>query len=201
MEIRNSFDVALSPDEAMTVLMDVERIVPCLPGAELTEIVDDRTFKGKVAVRLGPIALRFAGTAQFEEVDFAKHSAVVKASGRDQQGRGNANATAQFSVSDEGAGSRVDILTDLKLAGAVAQYGRGSGMISDLASQIIGQFADNLNAQLSAEATSASNGSTSAVCGERSAKSVMQTENQPISILPMLAKAIWNAMKRLFARS
>src|SRR5580704_15209358 len=148
MEFDNSFDVPLSPAEAWTVLMDIRLVAPCMPGAALTEIVDPQNFRGKIAVRLGPVALAFAGNIAFENVDEVNHSAKVKAQGSDDKGRGSANATATFRIEPSGDGSRVLIHTDLMLSGAVAQYGRGVGMIQATASQIIGQFAANLRAQL-----------------------------------------------------
>lgn len=158
MDFDNSFDVPLPPDQAWTTLMDIERIAPCMPGAELTEIVDDKTFKGKVSVRLGPVALTFQGTASFEDIDNDAHKANVKAQGADAKGRGGANANVAFHLEPSETGSTVKIHTDLQLSGSVAQYGRGAGMIQDLASQIIGQFAKNLAAQIEAnqpEATTA----------------------------------------------
>jgi hypothetical protein len=148
MEFDSSFDVPLKPADAWAVLMDIRRIAPCMPGAALTEIADPQNFRGKIAVRLGPVSLAFAGRVQFEDVDDTNHSARVKAQGSDDKGRGSANATATFRVEPAEAGSRVFIHTDLMLSGAVAQYGRGVGMIQTTASQIIGQFAANLRKQL-----------------------------------------------------
>src|SRR5207244_4967354 len=130
--------------------MDIKRIAPCMPGAELTEVVDDKTYKGKIGVRLGPVALTFAGTVMFEEVDNVNHRARVKAQGTDAKGRGGANASATFRLEPSAAGSKVLVHTDLSLSGSVAQYGRGVGMIQATAAQIINQFADNLKAQLAA---------------------------------------------------
>ena len=123
MKFDNSFEVSLPPDQAWPVLMDVERIAPCMPGAALTEIVDDKTFKGTVSVRLGPVALTFEGEAQFEEMDEAAHTATVKAQGRDPKGRGGAYAIVTFRLEPSEAGSTVLIETDLTLSGSVAQYG------------------------------------------------------------------------------
>ena len=114
MEFDNSFDVPLPPDQAWKTLMDIESIAPCMPGAELTEIVDDKTFKGKVSVRLGPVALTFQGTASFENVDDAAHTASVKAQGSDAKGRGGANANVAFHLEPADAGSTVKIHTDLQ---------------------------------------------------------------------------------------
>jgi len=133
------------------VLMDIPRIAPCMPGAELTEVVDAQNYKGKISVRLGPVALSFAGRVEIDAIDQANRSAKVKAQGSDAKGRGAANATASFRIEPAGGGSKVLIHTDLMLSGAVAQYGRGVGMIQATAAQIIGQFAGNLRAQLARE--------------------------------------------------
>src|ERR1700735_4282200 len=142
MEFDSSFEIPLAPEQACPVLMDVARIAPCRPGAELTEIVDAQNYKGKIAVRLGPVALAFAGRVTFENVDAANGTARVKAQGSDARGRGAANAAATFRIEPAGAGSKVLIHTELMLSGAVAQYGRGAGIIEAVASQIIGQFAN-----------------------------------------------------------
>src|SRR5262249_21121836 len=98
----NPFDVPLPPAEAWPVLMDIQRIAPCMPGAQLTEVVDERTYKGNIAVRLGPVALTFAGTVRFEEIDDANRTARVKAQGTDAKGRGGANAGASFRLPPAG---------------------------------------------------------------------------------------------------
>jgi uncharacterized protein len=152
MEFDNSFDVPLSPAQAWAVLMDIPRIAPCMPGAELTEVVDPQNFGGKISVRLGPVSLAFAGRVQIDSMDDVNHSARVKAQGNDAKGRGAANATATFRIEPAGTGSKVVIHTDLMLSGAVAQYGRGVGMIQATASQIINQFAANLRTQLGQQA-------------------------------------------------
>jgi len=151
MEFDNSFEVPLAPADAWAVLMDIPRIAPCMPGAELTEVVDAQNYKGKISVRLGPVALTFAGRVAFENVDDQNRTAQVKAQGSDAKGRGGANATASFRIEPDEKGSRVVIHTDLMLSGAVAQYGRGVGMIQATAAQIVGHFAQNLRAQLAAQ--------------------------------------------------
>src|SRR5215469_4495515 len=141
MEFDNSFEVPLPPGDAWKVLMDIRRIAPCMPGAELTEVVDERTYKGNIGVRLGPVALTFAGTVKFEEIDDAHRTARVKAQGTDAKGRGGANAAASFRLEPAGAGSKVLVHTDLTLSGSVAQYGRGVGMIQATAAQLKKQLA------------------------------------------------------------
>jgi uncharacterized protein len=148
MEFDNSFEVPLPPNEAWPVLMNVQGIAPCMPGAQLTEVVDDKTYKGNIGVRLGPVALTFAGTVVFEEIDNAGYSARVRAQGNDAKGRGSAQAKTTFRLEPSAVGSKVLVHTDLSLSGAVAQYGRGVGMIQATASALMNQFASNLKKQL-----------------------------------------------------
>jgi len=150
MEFDNAFDVPLPPAEAWTWLLDIERIATCLPGAELTEVVDAQTYKGKVGVRLGPVSLSFVGQARLEETDAAAHRARMRATGADSKGRGSTSALIDFSLQPIGDGSstRVDIHSNVTLTGSVAQYGRGSGMIQSVAAQLIGQFGDCLRARI-----------------------------------------------------
>ena len=151
MIISNSFDIPLPPDEAWPLLMDVPRIAPCLPGAELLEALPDNAYKGKVSVRLGPVSLAFTGTAKFEEIDAVARTARLKAQGADQKGRGSAAAKVVFALVAVDGGTRVNVETDLNLSGAVAQYGRAAGMLQEVAQQIIGQFARNLQTLLQAQ--------------------------------------------------
>ena len=194
LEFNNSFEVPLPVAEAWVVLMDIERIVPCVPGAELTEVVDKDNFKGKVSVRLGPVALTFAGRAEFEERDDQTFSARVKAQGSDSKGRGGANADVTFRLVSTGdAATLVEIHTNLQLSGSVAQYGRGVGMITDVASQIIGKFADCLRDQV---ANAETTGETEAVPPPQAA---------PVSVASIGLRALWNSfvksIKRIFGAS
>ena len=206
MEFDNSFEVPLPPADAWTVLMDIRRIAPCMPGAELTDIVDDKNYKGKVAVRLGPVALAFAGLVTFEEIDNANRTARVKAQGTDAKGRGGANAAASFRVEDApGGGSKVLVHTDLTLSGSVAQYGRGVGMIQTTAAQIMNQFANNLKAQIARDGV-ATPSPAQAVPGQQAqpspsaAPSVPPLAAKPISGFSLMAKVLWASILKLFGR-
>ncbi len=149
MELQNSFTVAADVETAWQVLLDVPRIAPCMPGAELTETIDDRHFKGKAKVRVGPVQLSFTGEAELTDVDAAAHSARLSARGSDTKGRGAAQADVTFALVEDGGNTRVDIATDLNLTGSIAQYGRAAGLINEIAAQIIAEFASNLERQLS----------------------------------------------------
>jgi uncharacterized protein len=201
MEFDNSFEIPLAPDQAWPVLMDVARIAPCMPGAELTEIIDAQNYKGKISVRLGPVALAFTGRIQLEDVDNAKHSARVKAQGSDAKGRGGANAAATFKVEPKGAGSVVLIHTDLMLSGAVAQYGRGVGMIQATAAQIIKQFADNLGAQLGQQAAApAVSAPTGAAQAGPPPQPAPPAAVKPISGFSLMLRVILQQIAALFGR-
>lgn len=201
MDFDNSFDVPLPPAQAWATLMDIERIAPCMPGAELTEMVDETSFKGKVSVRLGPVALTFQGTASFEDVDNDAHKASVKAQGADAKGRGGANANVAFHLEPSDTGSTVKIHTDLQLSGSVAQYGRGAGMIQDLASQIIGQFAKNLAAQIEADQPAAApadgdTGAPTAATGAEKPAAPPPQAAAPAQVGGMAFKVMWNQIVR-----
>src|SRR5262245_50045198 len=150
MKIENTFTVALPVAEAWTTLLDIPAIAPCMPGAELTAVEDDRTFRGQVKVKLGPVAVAFQGRAKLEDVDEAARTVRVKACGNETKGRGPGQADAPFRLQPDGAGTRVDITSDVALAGAVAQYGRAQGVIADVAQVIIDTFAQNLRRQIAA---------------------------------------------------
>jgi carbon monoxide dehydrogenase subunit G len=197
VEFDNSFEVPLPPAEAWPVLMDIRRIAPCMPGAELTEIVDERTYKGKIAVRLGPVALAFAGTVAFEEIDDANRRARVKATGSDAKGRGGANAAATFRLEPAGTGSKVLVHTDLALSGAVAQYGRGVGVVQATAAQIMTQFANNLKAQLGQSQAPAT--AITLVPG-RPMPAVPPPPAKPISGFSLMARVLWDRIARMFRR-
>lgn len=193
MLINNGFEVPLPPDQAWKVLMDIPSIAPCMPGAELTDVIDQNTYSGKVGVRLGPVALTFAGTVKFTEKDDTAHKARVNAQGKDAKGRGGAHANVDFQIEPAPGGSRVVVKTDLTLSGAVAQYGRASGMIQDVAQQLIGQFANALKAQLAASQPAPA----VAVETTAPAKPAVQPKPRAISGFSLLAMLIGAFFRRL----
>jgi carbon monoxide dehydrogenase subunit G len=145
VQLENSFTVPVPIDEAWRVLMDVERIAPCMPGAALDSVTGD-DFTGRVKVKLGPINLTYQGKASFIERDEAAHRAVIDARGKDQRGNGTAAAVVTATLAAEGSVTRVDVLTDLNITGRPAQFGRG--VMTDVGNKLLGQFADKLSAQL-----------------------------------------------------
>lgn len=153
MQLRNSFDVPVPPADAWRILTDVERVAPCVPGAQLTEVIDDRTYAGKVQVKLGPVSLAFEGKAGFAERDDAAHTARLTASGREARNRGSANADVRFALEPNGDGTTVRIVTDLQLSGPIAQYGRSQGIIASVSEEMIGRFASCLRDNILASET------------------------------------------------
>jgi carbon monoxide dehydrogenase subunit G len=152
MKIDNAFLVDLPVAQAWALLLDIPSVVPCMPGAALLAVEDERTYRGQVTVRLGPVTVTFQGRARIEAIDEAARSVRVKASGTETKGRGSAQAEVSFAMQPEGNGTRVAIATDLALAGAVAQYGRAQGVIADVAQVVIDTFAQNLRNRIAAAA-------------------------------------------------
>jgi carbon monoxide dehydrogenase subunit G len=163
MLIENSFDVAQPIDRVWAYLLDVEQVVPCMPGAELTETIDDRNWKGKVKVKLGPVSLSFNGKVSIEEQDDTAHRIVLKGSGMEQRGKGAASATVTSTLEAVDGGTRVNVVQDLKVQGQAAQFSRG--MMQDVSSKLTKQFAECLQANMEAE--------------EQTAAPVGKTETQP----------------------
>jgi carbon monoxide dehydrogenase subunit G len=147
VQLENSFTVPVPIDEAWRVLLDIERIAPCMPGAALDSVTGD-DFTGRVKVKLGPINLTYQGKASFVEKDEAAHKAVIDGRGKDQRGNGTAAALITAQLKAEGDTTRVDVLTDLNITGRPAQFGRG--VMTDVGNKLLGQFADKLAAQLGA---------------------------------------------------
>lgn len=189
MKIQNSFEIPLPPDQAWDVLMDIPKIAPCMPGAELTGGTPDGGYQGLVSVKLGPVALSFNGTANFVERNDDERRAVVSAQGADRKGRGSANAVVEFRLSASGAGSRVDIGTDMSLSGLVAQYGRGAGIIQSVAEQLVSQFAGNLRAMIEAQ--------SGTVAPETDSK---PPTAKPIGGMSLILSVIWQSIRRLWSR-
>jgi carbon monoxide dehydrogenase subunit G len=206
MEFDNSFEVPLPPDEAWKVLLDIERIAPCMPGAELTEVVDRNTYKGKIGVRLGPVALTFAGIVKFEQIDGATRSARVAAQGTDAKGRGGANAASVFRLEPAGEGSKVLVHTNLTLSGAVAQYGRGVGIIQATAAQLMKQFAACLKEKLAQEHPAAPAAASASPPPTQPSPPIAPTAApaptaKPIAGFALMAKVVWSRITGVFRRS
>jgi uncharacterized protein len=154
VKLENAFEVTASPEAAWDLLMDVPRVIPCMPGAELIETIDDSHWKARMKVKLGPISLSFLTDVARQEVDEAGRRVVLAAKAREERGRGAANATIESSLASAGGKTQVTTATDLALTGMAAQFGRG--LVEDVTAQLLDSFAYCLEQQLATEPESAS---------------------------------------------
>jgi uncharacterized protein len=141
MELTNDFRVGLPVERAWAVLTDLERIAPCMPGAQLQEVEGD-DYRGVVRIKVGPITAQYKGVATFLDRDDTNHVAVLRAEGRETRGQGNANATITATLTPDGDGTAVNVLTDLVVTGRVAQFGRG--VLAEVSGKLLDQFVDCL---------------------------------------------------------
>lgn len=149
MKLENEFRVSVPIERAWEVLTDIPLITPCLPGATLTDHDADE-YKGKIKIKVGPVTADYSGSAVFVQRDEATHHVEISASGRDSRGSGNASATITADMTADGDGTKVSIVTDLKISGKVAQFGKG--MIAEVSGKLIDQFVDCIEQELLGEA-------------------------------------------------
>lgn len=148
MQIENSFAVKAAPDRVYEFLLDVNNVVSCVPGAELSEVVDPNTFKGKVRIKVGPVTVSYNGTARITSRDAETRTATLEAEGRETTGSGSAQATTVMAVAPDGESSTVTLTTDFTVVGRVAQFGRG--IMEDVSRHLVGQAAECIQSKLEA---------------------------------------------------
>ena len=191
MRIESSFEVPAAADDVWALLMDVPRVVPCMPGAELIETVDDSTWKTRMSVKLGPMTLGFTADVKREEADETARRVRLSAKARELRGRGGAGATVESTLTELESGTRVSVVTDLTLSGAVAQY--GGPVVKDVSAQLVSRFADCLREELES------------VSPEGRAAATTPATSRPVSGLGLLLRAvgrtIGGAIRRLTRRS
>src|SRR5688572_3624446 len=167
MKLEQSFEVDAPLETVWAALIDVQRVAPCLPGAELTDASEDGTYKGTFSVKIGPAKASYNGTMVMEEVDEANHKVSMRASGTDKRGQGGAKALMHSTLRErDGGGTHVDVVTDMTITGRLASFSRG-GMIQDVSNRLLGEFASCLQASLQSEpAAEAPAASTAAATGD-----------------------------------
>lgn len=186
MKLEHAFDVPASPDQTLALLLDVERVVPCMPGAKLKEVVGDDTWKTEMGVKLGPVSMQFLVDVKLLDRDDAAHSVTLGMSGRDTRGKGGAEGTVVSTMKPlDGGGTRVEMNTDLRFSGQVAQLGR-PGVVQDVSNKLVSQFAECIKAQLTASP-------------EVAAAKVVEAQ-KPISGFSLAVAALASSIKRLFGR-
>jgi uncharacterized protein len=209
MKIEDQFRVDVPIGEAWKVLLDLERIAPCLPGAQLTEVEGDE-YRGTVKIKVGPITAQYKGVAKIVEADEANHKVVLQAEGRDTRGQGNASAAVVATLVEEGTGTVVKIDTDLNITGKVAQFGRG--VMADVSSKLLGQFADNLQKDVltgtpsAGEAPTVADGPAEAAtapadggAGKEGVRKVESKEAEPIDLMDAAGGSVGKRLVPLLA--
>lgn len=195
MEIENEFDVPAPVDHVWTYLLDVERVAPCMPGAELTEVIDDHTWKGKVNMKLGPVSLAFAGTVTMQERDDQAKRIVLAAKGMEQKGKGAANASVTSWLEQGDGVTNVKMRADIHLTGTVAQLSRG--LLPEVSRKLTQQFADCLLQSMRAAEVQATE---SADVAEVAAPVEASARPKPIGGIRLGLAAFWASIKGFFRR-
>jgi carbon monoxide dehydrogenase subunit G len=207
MLIEDSFTVRIPVDSLWAFIQDVERIAPCMPGAELTEVVDDRTWKGKVHVKFGPVQMSFGGTVVMEEKDDVEHRAKLSAKGTEQRGKGVANAKVESWLEPAGdAGTTVHIRSDITITGAAAQMSRG--LLPEVSKLLTKQFADCLESKLNEEtatsvlptADAAAYATSSGETTEAPTDPAAKAAPQAVGGFGLGLRALWATIVRFFSR-
>jgi carbon monoxide dehydrogenase subunit G len=189
VKLEHAFEVPASPQATLKLLLDAERVVPCMPGAQLTEVVDEHHWKAKMTVKLGPVGMDFLNDVTLTEVDEAGGRVQMQATGRDTRGKGGASADIDANFVGVEGGTRVEMNTDLRFSGQAAQLGRPS-VVQDVSTKLVGQFAECLKAQLAASTP------------EEAARAAEQARASQthISGLSLMWAAIKGALARLTGR-
>src|SRR5215469_6473547 len=200
MELEHSFTVPVPEERAWEVLLDVERVAPCMPGATLDSVNGDE-IKGRIKVKVGPIQMTYAGTAKFTERDPAAHVITLEAAGKETRGAGTASATVRSKLEGEGDQTHVTVHTSLNVTGKPAQFGRG--VLTEVGGRLIGIFADNLAAMLAAEQSSVAKASAASEAAAAPATTAATTvpagstpdEALPIDVLNLSSRA-WSSLRQ-----
>jgi carbon monoxide dehydrogenase subunit G len=211
MKLEHSFDVKAPLERVWQALVDVERVAPCLPGAEITEAGDAGSYRGNFTVKLGPTTASYRGELAIEEIDEQAHRAVMRATGSDKRGQGSAKATIVNVMRQEGELTKVEVETDFTITGRLARFGRG-GMIQDVSNRLLRDFSKCLQetiesaepgageaaAQPSAEQTPAENAQTAPAPTQAARPAPRQAK--PVGGLSLLFRVLVDRLKRLFGR-
>jgi uncharacterized protein len=229
MKLEQSFTVAAPVEQVWDALVDVERIAPCLPGAEITGQGPDGSYEGNFTVKLGPTTASYRGSLKMDSLDEASRVATMHAKGTDKRGQGGANATIVSTLREEGGETTVDVVTDFTITGRLARFGRG-GMIEDISKRMMRDFSQCLQATLTSEPAPAEAAAAAPVtpgeeadaaaasAGGAAAEASAATEAAPVPPAPtpppraapapakpikgisLLLSVLWERIKRLFGR-
>jgi uncharacterized protein len=223
VKLQQSFQVRAPVERVWETLIDIERVAPCLPGAEITEAGEDGAYRGNFTVRLGPTTASYHGELHMEETDASAHRAVMRASGQDKRGQGSAKATIVSQLEAAGEVTRVEVDTDFTITGRLARFGRG-GMIQDISNRLLKDFAECLQQRIEAEQAAAESaaaadqtapapaGRTAAAPGGEAADPTAPAPAaarspaaplpaaKPISGFSLFFRSLWDRIRRIFGR-
>jgi uncharacterized protein len=203
MKLEHSFQVEAPIDRVWEALIDVERVAPCLPGAEITEATEDGTYHGNFTVKLGPTTAAYRGELHMESVDESSRTVTMKASGQDKRGQGGAKATIVSVLTQEGEATSVAVDTDFTITGRLARFGRG-GMIKDISNRLLGDFSSCLASTIEAASPAAAEPEpTAAPAGAPAppAPPPAPTPAKPVNGLALFFSVLRDRLRRLFGRS
>jgi uncharacterized protein len=207
VKLEQSFEVRAPVERVWETLIDVERVAPCLPGAEVTE-AGDGTYRGSFSLRLGPTTAAYRGELNMQEVDEAARRVVMKASGQDKRGHGSAKATIVSTMHEEGDLTRVDVETDFTITGRLARFGRG-GMIEDISNRLLKDFAECLQRRIEAppgaeptviDALAAATPEGAAAAPPAAGGAGAPTTAKPIGGFSLVFRSLVDRLRRLFGR-
>ena len=208
MKLEQSFEVHAPVDRVWETLIDLERVAPCLPGAEITEAGDDGTYRGTFSMRLGPTTAAYRGELHMQEVDESARRVVMSASGQDKRGQGSAKATIVSTMQEEGEATRVDVETDFTITGRLARFGRG-GMIQDISNRLLKDFAECVQQRIEAppaaeptviDAIAAATPEGAAAAPPATGGAGAPTTTKPIGGFSLFFRALLDRVRRLFGR-
>ena len=208
MKLEQSFEVRAPVDRVWETLVDIERVAPCLPGAEITEAGDDGTYRGNFSVRLGPTTAAYRGELKMEDLDQAARRVVMRASGQDKRGQGSAKASIVSTMREEGDVTRVVVETDFTITGRLARFGRG-GMIQDISNRLLKDFAECLQQKIEAPAAAepnpldavlAATPEGAAAAPPAAGGSAGPTTAKPIGGFSLFFRALLDRLRRVFSR-
>jgi uncharacterized protein len=202
VKLQQSFEVRAPVERVWETLIDIERVAPCLPGAEITEAGDDGVYRGNFTVRLGPTTAAYRGELDMEEQDASAHRAVMRARGQDKRGQGSAKATIVSRLEGAGEVTRVVVDTDFTITGRLARFGRG-GMIQDVSNRLLKDFAECLQQRIEGESEAAESKATSAdpdapVATAAGSLAAPPPAAKPVSGISLFFRALWDRIRRIF---
>jgi uncharacterized protein len=205
MKLEQAFDVKAPVQTVWETLIDVERVAPCLPGAEITGS-ENGVYQGNFQVKIGPTTAAYRGQLEMESLDEASRTATMKARGQDKRGQGSANATIVSTLTETPEGTHVEVITDFTITGTLARFGRG-GMMQDISNRLLRDFAACLEKRLGAgeeaavaAAPEAAAAGAAPVAADVAPPAEHHEHTPPVKAISLFFSVLWERIKRFFRR-